>query len=89
MIIKAGVSETHRAQAAHLYWGAFGDKLGRVMGPRDKALAFITRVLDGSHGISAISDDGALLGVVGFKTAKGALVGGALVFAAGVLIGSS
>lgn len=46
------------------------------MGPRRKALQFITRVIDPTHAISAIDDSGTLLGVVGFKTAEGALVGG-------------
>ncbi len=70
--IPAGTEDT----ATALYWDAFGEKLGRVMGPRKKALAFIRRVLDPSHAISAIGVNGELLGVVGFKTNKSALVGG-------------
>lgn len=76
MRIEDGLRADHRAQASALYWEAFGPKLGIVLGPQDKGLAFINRVLDPMHAISAIGDDGALLGVAGFKTQKGALVGG-------------
>ena len=70
--LPAGAEDT----AAALYWEAFGTKLTRVMGPPDKALAFILRVLDPTHAISAVDASGDLLGVVGFKTSKSALVGG-------------
>lgn len=46
------------------------------MRPKAKALAFIETVLDGSHAICAHDNSGQLLGVAGFKTHKGALVGG-------------
>lgn len=76
MKIRHGIAPEHRSQVAVLYWGAFGAKLGRVMGPQPKALVFINRVLDSNHGISAVSDNGQVLGVTGFKTHQGALVGG-------------
>jgi GNAT superfamily N-acetyltransferase len=76
MRIENGIPTGANAQAAALYWEAFGEKLGIVMGPNDKALAFINRVIDPTHAISAMDDNGVLLGVVGFKTSKGALVGG-------------
>jgi ribosomal protein S18 acetylase RimI-like enzyme len=74
--ITVGIPAAHKAEVAALYWEAFGKKLGFVMGPRDRALSFITAVLRADHGICAQDDAGRLLGVVGFKTAKGALVGG-------------
>lgn len=74
--VRHGFPDESTDQAAALYWEAFGQKLGIVMGPHEKALRFIKRVIDPSHAISAIDDDGRLLGVVGFKTAAGALVGG-------------
>ena len=46
------------------------------MKPETKAKTFIARVLDPTHAISAVGNDGSLLGVAGFKTHKGALVGG-------------
>lgn len=76
MIIKTGIPAEHRAQATALYWDAFGAKLNVTMGPKEKAQVFIENVLDPSHGICALDDDGALLGVVGFKTNKSALVDG-------------
>ena len=76
MIIRNGIARHDQAAVTALYWEAFGAKLGRVMRPKTKALAFIETVLDGSHAICAHDDAGQLLGVVGFKTHTGALVGG-------------
>ncbi|WP_377509101.1 GNAT family N-acetyltransferase [Octadecabacter sp. R77987] len=78
MIISAGFPERDRARIAALYWEAFGQKLGRVMGPRDRALQFFEGVLDPAHAICAHDDSGGLLGVAGFKTHTGALVGGGM-----------
>lgn len=71
-----GFADDERAQVAEMYWAAFGQKLGRVMGPERKALGFIEQVLDPTHAICARDKSGTLLGVVGFKTYRGALVGG-------------
>lgn len=76
MKITVGIPAHHREMAATLYWQAFGDKLGRVLGPRKQALRFIKSVLRTDHGICAQDDDGKLLGIAGFKTPQGALVGG-------------
>lgn len=61
---------------AHMYWQAFGAKLGRVLGPQERGVAFVRAVLDPTHALCARAADGTLLGVSGFKTYKGALVGG-------------
>lgn len=76
MQIQPGIPDGAELEAAALYWDAFGEKLGRVMGPPDKAMAYIHRVLDPTHAICALDDDGRLLGIVGFKTSDSALVGG-------------
>jgi hypothetical protein len=76
MIISKGFALDERSQIAALYWKAFGAKLGRVMAPEGKALAFVERVLDPTHSICARDADWALRGVAGFKTMDGALVGG-------------
>ncbi len=76
MKITVGIPAANRDEVAALYWEAFGKKLGSVMGPRHRALAFITSVQQADHGICAHDDAGRLLGVVGFKTSRGALVGG-------------
>jgi len=76
VVMRHGLTEAQRAQAARLYWQAFGGKLGRVMGPRAKALAFIERVIDPGHVIAAADPEGRVLGVIGFRNAQGSFVGG-------------
>ncbi len=71
-----GLTAGQRREAASLYWRAFGAKLGRVMGPEAKALAFIERVIDPAHVIAAVDAQGHVLGVIGFRTPQGAFVGG-------------
>ncbi|QBF32423.1 N-acetyltransferase [Thalassococcus sp. S3] len=74
--IEAGLRPGHRQQAARGYWAAFSRKLQYPLGPEERGVAFIARVLDPSHAISAVSETGAFLGVAGFKTVQGAFVGG-------------
>ncbi len=76
MILNHPIPTDCTARAAALYWDAFGPKLGKTLGPKSRGIAFTTRVFDPTHGISAHAPDGTLLGVAGFKTSKGALVGG-------------
>ena len=74
--IAKGLAPEHRAQATAYFWEAFQGKLGLMLNPPEKACRFIESVLDPSHAISAVSDEGKLLGVAGFKTPEGAFVGG-------------
>lgn len=76
MKITSGIASADRATVAALYWEAFGDKLGAILGPKHRALAYISQVLQADHGICAHDATGLLLGVVGFKTHRGALVDG-------------
>lgn len=76
--IKRGLAPHHRDLAAALYWQAFRGKLQNVLGPDDKALRFLRRMIDPGFALSAVSERGELLGVAGFKTAEGALIGGGL-----------
>ncbi|WP_210530060.1 GNAT family N-acetyltransferase [Rubellimicrobium arenae] len=76
MRIVRGFTPVDRPAIAALYWEAFGQKLGRALGPRDRALRFIETVLSPDHAFCAFDEDGRLLGVAGFKTLEGALVGG-------------
>ena len=76
MIISPSIPDADRGAAAALYWEAFQEKLGMVMGPKAKGLKFIRRVLRPDHALCAHDTDGKLLGVAGFKTSEGALVGG-------------
>lgn len=74
--VRRGLPPEHRAPAAAAYWEAFSRKLRVPLGPPDKAVAFLERVLDPDHAISALSSQGDFLGVAGFKTPSGAFVGG-------------
>ena len=78
MKISKGFLELERATVAELYWEAFGAKLGRVLGPKNTALAFLDDVLAPEYALVARDNDDVLLGVAGFKTDQGALVGGEL-----------
>ena len=74
--IEQGLPDALRAEAAALYWQAFGGKLGRVLGPEDLALRFLTRVMRADHCLTAIDADGHLVGLAGFKTRHGSFAGG-------------
>lgn len=71
-----GLPGNLRAQAAQLYWQAFGAKLGFVMGPEPRALAYLARVIRADHVIIAVSDQGRLLALAGFKTPQGSFAAG-------------
>lgn len=75
MIVREGLAEEHRAEAAALFWEAFEGKLGRALGPRRKAVRWLTRAIAPRHAVSAVRD-GELVGVAGFKTGNGGLVAG-------------
>ncbi|MFA8441020.1 GNAT family N-acetyltransferase [Yoonia sp.] len=76
MKITVGIPPKDSEEAVALYWDAFGEKLGFTMGPKYQALTFVRSVLRPDHGICAHDDDGKLLGIAGFKTVHGSLVGG-------------
>lgn len=73
--ILRGLPEEHRAAAAALYWQAFGDKLGRVMGPEPRALDYLRRVIRADHALAAMEGD-RLLGFAGFKSPRGGFADG-------------
>lgn len=74
--IEQGLPEHLRPEAAALYWQAFGGKLGRVLGPDDRALAFLRRVMRADHCLTAFDSHGRLVGLAGFKSATGSFAGG-------------
>ena len=74
--ISRGFADAERPAVAALYWQAFGAKLGKVLGPTDRALAFLTPILDPNYALTARNAAGDLLGVAGFKTEQGALISG-------------
>ncbi len=74
--LQHGLPDHLRKDAAGLYWLAFGGKLGPVLGPVDKAFALLDLVMREDHVITALSENGALMGLAGFKTPDGAFAGG-------------
>ena len=74
--IFSGLHAHLRAPAAQLYWEAFGGKLGRVLGPDARALAFFERVIRTDLCLSAVDAAGTLVGIAGFKTPSGSFAGG-------------
>ena len=78
MRIEIGLPNHLKAEAAALYWQAFGSKLGRVLGPETRALVFLERVIRLDHCICALDDDGRLIGIAGFKSPHGSFVSGQL-----------
>jgi GNAT superfamily N-acetyltransferase len=73
-----GIPADVREQAVALYFQAFGPKLGRVMGPEEKALRYLSRVMRLENGIGALDGQGRLLGLAGFKTEHGSFAGGTM-----------
>lgn len=74
--LQIGLPANLRTDAARLYWQAFGSKLGFVMGPEPRALAYLSQVIRGDHAIVAVSEEGQLLGLAGFKTPQGSFASG-------------
>ena len=71
-----GFDPARRAEAAALYWQAFGGKLGRVMGPEARAVAYVAQVMRPDHAFAALAADGTVIGVAGFRSPYGSFVGG-------------
>ncbi len=76
MRVCLGLPDHHRAAAARLYWEAFGGKLGPVLGPEPRAIAFLMRVMRADHCIAATDSEDRLLGIAGFKSPAGSFAGG-------------
>lgn len=76
MIILAHLPPHLRHRAAVIYWQAFGGKLGRILGPEARGIAFLERAMRGDHCLCALDSGGDLLGLVGFKSAKGGFASG-------------
>jgi hypothetical protein len=74
--LEYGLPESQRLAAARLYWQAFGGKLGAVLGPEERALRFLTRVMRLEHCIAALDHDDKLCGIAGYRTAQGSFAGG-------------
>ena len=74
--IQLGLPNPLRTEAARLYWQAFGGKLGVLLGPEPRAIAYLARVIRPNNVIVALDDKGQLLGLAGFKTPQGGFASG-------------
>lgn len=74
--LRFGLTEADRPDAARLYWSAFGGKLGKVMGPDDRALAYLARVMRADQVFVVTEEGGRLIGLAGFKTRAASFAGG-------------
>lgn len=74
--LQLGLPDHLRADAAQLYWRAFGSKLGAVLGPEPRAMRFLSRVIRADQVITAVGPAGQLLGIAGFKTPRGGFASG-------------
>lgn len=74
--VSRGFAEAERPQAAVLFWQAFSEKLGAVLGPRPRALQFLASAFRPENALCARSGAGRLVGLAGLHGAKGGLVGG-------------
>lgn len=74
--VSLGLPDRLRPQAAWLYWQAFGPKLGVILGPDARALAFLESVIRADHVLIATAQDGGLVGLAGFKSPEGSFAMG-------------
>ena len=73
-----GFSDAERRTVGRLYWQAFSAKLGHLLGPDARALAFFAQIMDPKFAITAHDSAGAVIGIAGFKTPQGMLTGGGM-----------
>lgn len=76
ILIRPGFDESQRIRAAELFWQAFRGKLGKLMGPDDRAIHFFAQSLDPNFVFTAQDSSGCLLGMAGFKTSDGTFADG-------------
>lgn len=73
--ITRGFPQAQRAQVATLYDAAFGAKLGIAIPDAAARLILLQQAFDPAHSFAAMAGD-QVLGIAGFKTARGALTSG-------------
>jgi ribosomal protein S18 acetylase RimI-like enzyme len=69
-----GLPRAALAQAAQLYWAAFEGKLGRLLGPEDRALALLDRAMRADHALVAVTAGGRVVAVAGFRSPRGSFL---------------
>ncbi|MEO0751570.1 MAG: GNAT family N-acetyltransferase [Pseudomonadota bacterium] len=76
--ISPGFAPSEAETVARLFWQAFEQKLTRLLAPEPRAIAFVASVLNPDFALVARDAQGGILGLAGFKTGQGGLVGGSL-----------
>ncbi len=71
-----GLRETERDEAASLYWQAFSKKLSFLLGPRKKAEAYISKVLNKDNVFAVRDTKNNIIGLAGFRDINGGVIGG-------------
>ncbi len=77
--IVTGIPLQFRQIASEIYFDAFEKKIGKILGGKEKAVAYMTKVMDPNFAICAFAETEKtreLIGIAGFKTANGSLIGG-------------
>ena len=65
-----------RLRAARLYLDAFDQKLGPILGRDKRAVGYLSDILRPTQALVAVDRYGVLLGLAGFHTEYGGLIGG-------------
>ncbi|KOT89927.1 molybdopterin-guanine dinucleotide biosynthesis protein MobC [Streptomyces sp. NRRL F-5755] len=73
--LRRGLPAGAEQQAAELYWGAFGRKLGPALNPPDQAVAFLAAHLNADRAVCALLDQ-RVVGLAGYQVDGRALTGG-------------
>ena len=63
--VLTGLPAELRSEAVSIYWQAFGGKLGRVLGPDDRAQEFLQETMSARNCLVAVSPDGQWLATSG------------------------
>lgn len=74
--ITQGFLPEEAVEVATLFWQAFRLKLIRILSSDARAIQFIASVVQPNFALVARTPEGAILGLAGFKTSQGGLVGG-------------
>jgi ribosomal protein S18 acetylase RimI-like enzyme len=68
-----GIPKGQNRRVARIIYDAFEYKLRYTLGPREKAIAFITPRINGKYALVALKD-GKIIGIAGARTTEGELV---------------
>ena len=68
------LAEDSHDAAARLYWAAFRGKLGRLLGPDDKALSILRRAMQPDHALVAVIPGDLVVAVAGFRSPRGSFL---------------